>query len=361
MKPVILIVDDDPIILSTMNQVLSPHYKVRVANSGARALEVVITEPKPELILLDVLMPKISGFDVLEKLRGNSNTKEIPVIFVTGLNGENDEEKGIELGAVDYISKPISPIILLARVKNHITLKRAKDFLVDKNSFLEAEIARRLEENQTIQDVSIRALAHLAETRDPETGAHILRTQKYVNILAKQLQRNLRFSDLLTDQYIAIITKSAPLHDTGKVGISDAILLKQGKFTDEEFEQMKLHTVYGVKAIESAEKDINKSVEFLDIAKEIARWHHEHWDGNGYPDQISGELIPLSARLMAVADVFDALISKRVYKEAMSYDVARDIIISGRGKHFDPDITDAFISCYEQFVQTANEYRDVKP
>ncbi len=361
MKPIILIVDDDPIILSMMNKVLSTHYKVRVANSGYRALEVVMTEPKPELILLDVLMPDTSGFDVLAKLRDNNDTKEIPVIFVTGLKGENDEEKGIELGAVDYISKPISPIILLARVKNHLILKHAKDFLIDKNSFLESEIARRLEENQNIQDVSIRALAHLAETRDPETGEHILRTQKYVNILAKQLQTNSRFSDVLTDKYISIITKSAPLHDIGKVGISDAILLKHGKFTDEEFETMKLHAMHGVKAIESAEKDINKSVEFLDIAKEIAHWHHEHWDGNGYPDQISGDTIPLSARLMAIADVFDALISKRVYKEAMSYDVARDIIISERGKQFDPEITDAFITCYEQFVQTANEYRDVKP
>ena len=361
MKEVILIVDDDPIILSTMNKVLSSYYKVRAANSGMRALEVIMTEPKPELILLDVLMPKMNGFDVLEKLRDNKDTKDIPVIFVTGLKGENDEEKGIALGAVDYISKPISPIILLARVKNHLTLKQAKDFLIDKNSFLEEEIARRLEENKNIQDVSIRALAHLAETRDPETGEHILRTQKYVNILARQLQTNSRFSDGLTDKYISIITKSAPLHDIGKVGISDSILLKHGKFTDEEFEIMKCHTVYGVKAIESAEKDIDKPVEFLNIAKEIAHWHHEHWDGSGYPDQISGDTIPLSARLMAVADVFDALVSERVYKKPMSYEVARDIIISERGKQFDPDITDAFINCYEQFVQTANEYRDVKP
>ncbi len=361
MNPVILIVDDDPIILSTMNKALSPHYKVRVANSGARALEVVITDPKPELVLLDVLMPKTSGFDVLAKLKENNETKEIPVIFVTGLKGEIDEEKGIKLGAVDYISKPISPTILLARVKNHLMLKHAKDFLTNKNSFLESEIARRLEENQTIQDVSIRALAHLAETRDPETGEHILRTQKYVNILAKKLQKNPRFNGVLTDQYIAIITKSAPLHDIGKVGISDAILLKHGLFTNDEFDIMKLHTVSGVNAIENAEKDIAKSVDFLDIAKEIAHWHHEHWDGNGYPDQISGESIPLSARIMAVADVFDALISKRVYKEAMSYEAARDIIISERGKQFDPDITDAFVSCYEQFVQTADEYRDVKP
>lgn len=360
MKEVILVVDDDPIILSTMNKVLSPHYRVRVANSGKRALEVVMMEPKPELILLDVLMPKTSGFDVLEKLKNNADSKDIPVIFVTGLKGENDEEKGIELGAVDYISKPISPIILLARVKNHLTLKKAKDFLIDKNSYLEDEIARRLEENQNIQDVSIRALAHLAETRDPETGEHILRTQKYVNILAKQLRTNPRYRDVLTDKYISMVTKSAPLHDIGKVGISDSILLKQSPLSKAEFEIMKLHTVYGVESIESAEKDIEAPVEFFNIAKEIVHWHHEHWDGNGYPDQLSGHSIPLSARIMAVADVFDALISDRVYKKAISYEAAKEIIISERGKQFDPDITDAFVACYEQFVQTANEYRDVK-
>lgn len=358
MKPVILIADDDPIILSTMSMVLSPHYKVRVANSGKRTLEVIETNPQPELILLDVLMPKMSGFDVLEIIKSNPKTKNIPIIFVTGLESVNDEEKGIRLGAVDYISKPISPIILLARVKNHLTLKHARDFLHDKNNFLEAEVTRRLEENQNIQDVSIRALAHLAETRDPETGAHILRTQNYVNILARYLQADPSFSDVITDQYILMLTKSAPLHDIGKVGIPDRILLKPGKLSSEEFEIMKKHSEYGAYAIEQAEKDIEKPVEFLLLAKEIARWHHERWDGNGYPDQLSGEEIPLSARLMSIADVFDALISKRVYKPAFSYEKARDIIIEERSKLFDPIVTDAFIACYEQFIEIANKYHE---
>ena len=358
MSSVILIVDNDPIILSTMSKILSSHYTVRVANSGERALEVAVTNPLPDLILLDVLMPQINGFDVLVKLKDKPLTKDIPVIFVTGLDGENDEEKGIMLGAVDYISKPISPAILLARVQNHLTLKHAKDFLHDKNDFLEAEIARRMEENQSIQDMSIRALAYLAETRDPETGAHILRTQRYVHILAKYLQTNSLFSEIITDQYISMLTKSAPLHDIGKVGIPDHILLKPGKLTIEEFEVMKRHAEYGARAIAKAQKDIAQSVKFLAVAQEIAHRHHEHWDGNGYPGNLSGDSIPLSARLMSIADVFDALISKRVYKPAIPYAESRDIIIAGKGKQFDPHITDAFIACYEQFVQTADMYQD---
>jgi putative two-component system response regulator len=357
-KTTILIVDDEPMMLSSMSRILSGKYRVRVANCGKRALEIAASDPRPELVLLDLLMPEMDGFEVLAKLKDDPDTREMSVIFVTAMEGSADEEKGLELGAVDYISKPITPAILLARVKTHLTLKHVRDFLQDKNDYLEAEVARRMEENQAIQDISIRALAHLAETRDPETGEHILRTQNYVQILGRQLQKHQRFTNSISNHYIHMLAKSAPLHDIGKVGIPDQILLKPGKLTKDEFEVMKKHTLFGAQAIEEAERDIEHPVEFLVLAKEIARSHHEHWDGKGYPDGLAGDDIPLSARLMALADVFDALISKRVYKEAMPYDRARSIIIEGRDSHFDPDVTDAFLTCYGQFVQTADKYRD---
>lgn len=359
-KPTILIVDDEPINLAVLNQVLTVDYKVRAASSGARAVEVASSEPQPDLILLDVMMPDMDGYSVLMELKKNSATQGIPVIFVTAMESEKDEEQGLEIGAVDYITKPIRPAILLARVKAHLALKQARDFLQDKNAYLEAEVVRRMEDNQAIQNVSIRALAHLAETRDLETGGHILNTQTYVYALATQLQRHPRFREIITDHYKEVVTKSAPLHDIGKVGIPDNILLKPGELDSAEWLVMKTHSEIGAQSIERAEWDVDRPVEFLVLAKEIARWHHERWDGSGYPDGLAGEQIPLSARLMALADVFDALISKRVYKEAIAYEEARDIIAAQRGLQFDPDVTDAFLEIYDEFVDIASNHKAYK-
>lgn len=356
-KLTLLIVDDEPAILASMSKILAPYYRVRAAGSGQRALLVADSEPRPELILLDVMMPDLDGYSVLTRLKQNPETEDIPVIFVTAMEAAEDEEKGLGLGAVDYIMKPIKPAILLARVKTHLVLKQARDFLHDMNDYLEAEVARRMQENQTIQNVSIRALAHLAETRDPETGDHILRTQSYINILAKQLQEHPRFSDTITSRFIELVTKSAPLHDIGKVGIPDHVLLKPGKLTEAEWLIMKTHAFLGAQAIEDAEKDVAQPVAFLALAKEIAHWHHERWDGSGYPDGLAGDSIPVSARLMALADVFDALISKRVYKPAMSFDEARSIIAEQRGRQFDPDMTDAFLENFTEFVAIAAKYK----
>ncbi|NOR51813.1 MAG: response regulator [Gammaproteobacteria bacterium] len=353
----ILIVDDDPTILASMHKMLAPSYRVLAANSGTRALAVATTEPRPALILLDVLMPKMDGYSVLSQLKEDPATRDIPVIFVTAMDATMDEEKGLELGAVDYIMKPVNPAILLARVKAHLTLKQARDFLSDKNSYLESEIIRRMEENQTIQNVSIHALAHLAETRDPETGDHIIRTQFYVKVLATHLQNHPRFREIITDRYIVMLTRSAPLHDIGKVGIPDHVLLKPGKLTDDEWVIMKTHAELGAQAIEQAERDVERPVEFLTLSKEIAHWHHERWNGSGYPDGLAGNAIPVSARLMALADVFDALISKRVYKSAMSSQQAMEIIIEGRDNHFDPDITDAFVASFDKFLDIAHKYQ----
>ncbi|MBK7984254.1 MAG: HD domain-containing phosphohydrolase [Candidatus Competibacter sp.] len=354
----ILIVDDTPENLLLLSELLQPHYRVRAANSGARALQVAASTPRPDLILLDVMMPEMDGYMVLERLKAESWTAGIPVIFVTALDRGSDEEHGLALGAVDYISKPIKPAVVLARVKTQLDLKLARDWLQDRNAVLEAEVARRLEENLLIQDISIRALAHLAEIRDPETGNHLRRTQGYMRALTSQLLEHPRFAEFLTEQNVQALIKSAPLHDIGKVGIPDHILLKPGKLTPEEWEIMKTHSRLGRDAIEQAERDAEKPVEFLRIAKDIAHYHHEKWDGSGYPEKLAGDAIPVPARLMALADVFDALIARRVYKAPISFERAVGIIREGRASHFDPDIVDAFLDCLDEFETIAARYAD---
>ncbi|WP_446810491.1 response regulator [Methylomonas sp. 2BW1-5-20] len=349
----ILIVDDSPENLAVLSELLQPLYRVLVATSGQRALEMVAKQPHPDLILLDVMMPGMDGYQVFERLRADPVTRPIPVIFVTAMDSMESELHGLDVGAVDYITKPILPPIILARIRTQLELKQARDWLRDENSYLEAEIAKRMSENELIQKVSIRALAHLAETRDPETGNHILRTQGYVQHLALALQNHPRFASILTDHYIELLTRSAPLHDIGKVGIPDAILQKPGKLTAEEWIVMKTHAKLGSDAIEMAERDATREVEFLVLAKEIAHWHHEKWDGSGYPDALVGDAIPVSARIMALADVFDALISRRVYKEPMAIDQVKAIIAEGRGLHFDPDMTDAFLADFGVFGDIA--------
>ena len=357
-RPSILAVDDDPGNLAVLGNLLRAHYDMLAAPSGERALQIAAGTTKPDLILLDVLMPGMDGYAVLARLRASPATRDIPVIFVTGLDSTEDEEKGLQLGAVDYITKPYRPVIVLARIHAQLDLKRARDLLANQNAFLEEEVARRMAENQIIQDVSIHALGSLAEMRDPETGNHIRRTQGYVQALARHLQGHPRFAPVLSEQFIRLLSKSAPLHDIGKVGIPDHILLKPGKLTAEEWAIMQTHARLGAEAIEHAERDAEKPVAFLALAKEIARWHHEKWDGSGYPDGLVGEAIPASARLMALADVFDALISPRVYKAPMPVEQAHGIIIEGRGRHFDPDVVDAFNVILNEFTAIAQRYRD---
>jgi putative two-component system response regulator len=357
-RATLLVVDDTPENLAVLAELLTPAYRVLVANSGPRALRLAQSEPKPDLILLDVMMPDMDGYAVLGELKNSLATADVPVIFVTAMTATEDEQRGFDLGAVDYITKPIKPPIVLARVKAQLELKEARDWLKDKNQVLEAEVAARLKEILLIQDVSIHALARLAETRDPETGNHIRRTQSYVRALAVKLSDHPRFAALLSPDYIDQLAKSAPLHDIGKVGIPDHILLKPGKLTPEEWAIMKTHSHLGSEAIELAERDAVKPVAFLAIAKQIAHWHHEKWDGSGYPDGLAGDAIPIPARLMALADVFDALICRRVYKPPMPYDQAREIIIGDRDRHFDPDVVDAFLAIFEEFVAIAERYGD---
>ncbi len=357
-KPTILVVDDTPDNLTLMSVLLRDYYKVKLAKSGEKALQLATGDSPPDLVLLDIMMPGLSGYDVIRELKANEATRHIPVIFLTAMSAVEDERKGLELGAVDYITKPVSPPIVLARVANHLQLKAAADFLRDKSLYLEEEVEKRTRENLAIQDVTIFALASLAETRDLETGNHIRRTQHYVRILAEHLKSNPAFGCYLTDEAVDILFKSAPLHDIGKVGIPDHILLKKGPLTPEEFAVMKTHTTLGSNAIQSAEDQLGMPVGFLSIAKEIALCHQEKWDGSGYPAGLKGEEIPISARFMALADVYDALISRRTYKDAMAHEAAADIIRKGRGTHFDPDVVDAFLATQDEFREVAAHFGD---
>lgn len=354
----ILVVDDTGDNLALMAGLLKDQYRVKVANHGEKALRIARSGSPPDLILLDIMMPDLDGHEVCRRLKADAATRDIPVIFLTARSEEEDERAGLALGAVDYITKPISPPILLARVHTHLSLKASGDFLRDKSAYLEREVALRTLEVQAIQDVTIMAMASLAETRDNETGNHIRRTQLYVKALADRLRRHPRFAHVLSDRMIELLYKSAPLHDIGKIGIPDSILLKPGKLTAEEFEVMKTHTTLGRQAIENAERRLGMRVGFLSVSKEIAYSHQEKWDGSGYPEGLAGDAIPLSARLMALADVYDALISKRVYKPAFSHEQACATVVKGRGSHFDPDVTDAFIDLSEDFRTIASLYRD---
>ncbi|HMT79848.1 MAG TPA: two-component system response regulator [Azonexus sp.] len=357
-KKTILVIDDTAFNLTLMSGVLKKWYTVKEAASGAEALQQLQTDPLPDLILLDIMMPLMDGYEVCRRLKADPATAAIPVIFLTANVSSEDEEKGFELGAVDYITKPIKQKVVLARIKTHIALQAAANFLEDKAQYLESEVARRSREIEAIQDVTILAMASLAETRDNETGNHIRRTQLYVFTLAEKLKTHPRFANFLTEHTIKLLFKSVPLHDIGKVGIPDRILLKPGKLTPEEFEIMKTHTTLGRDAIVTAERRLGVNVDFLSYAKEVAYSHQEKWNGSGYPEGLAGDAIPISARLMAVGDVYDALISRRPYKEPMPHNQAVQLIIDGRGTHFDPDIVDAFIALQDDFLAISQQYAD---
>ena len=360
-RPVVLLVDDTPENLSVLGELLQPFYRVRVANSGSRALSVVASEPRPDLILLDVMMQDMDGYEVIQRLRADTATRDIPVIFVTALDATEDERKGLELGAADYITKPVRPAIMHARVRAQLELKRARDRMRDENAWLESQVTLRRDENQRLQDVSLRALASLASTRDNETGNHILRTQGYVRVLCEHLAARGRHPDVLSPDGIRFITMAAPLHDIGKVGIPDNILLKPGALDDDEWRIMRTHAEMGAEAIRRAMAEDGGDTRpfgFLLAAIEIAHFHHEKWDGSGYPQGLKGDAIPLAARLMALADVFDALISRRVYKPPYPVEEAVDIILQGRGTHFDPELVDAFVEQKDEFFAIARRHAD---
>lgn len=357
-RPRVLAVDDVALNLELLRHLLEGTYEVTLAHDGASALHLAGLSPLPDLILLDVMMPNLDGYTVCARLKADARTADIPVIFLTANTQPESEARGFREGAVDYISKPIHAETLLARVATHIQLKQASALLKDQNKLLEHLVAKRTAEVEAMQDATILAMASLAETRDNETGNHIRRTQHYMALLARQLQKHPRFCAELSDENITLLFKSAALHDIGKVGIPDRILLKPGKLDADEFETMKLHTAYGRDTLLAVERHLGTSSAFLRYAREIAYAHHEKFDGSGYPEGLAGDTIPMAARLMAVADVYDALISNRVYKAALDHHVAIGIILQGRGNHFDPDIVDAALAIQDDFASIAQKFHD---
>lgn len=356
-KAKILAVDDNIENRVLISALLKREHKVMLATGGQQALDIAKAK-RPDLILLDIMMPEMDGYEVCERLKADPQLAEIPVIFLTAKSQIEDEQRGFEVGAVDYILKPISPPILSSRVNTHLKLAQAKEVLARQNEILEEKVKQRTRELEQLQDATMSAMASLAETRDNETGNHIRRTQHYIKALAEQLVAMGHYQDILTPAVIELYYKSAPLHDIGKVGIPDQVLLKPGKLTDEEFTTMKTHAAIGQTVIEIVEDSLDFESDFLKVGKEIASGHHEKWDGSGYPNGLSGEAIPLSARLMAVADVYDALISHRVYKPGFSHEKAVSIITEGAGQHFDPLIVEVFLSIESRFAQIAREFSD---
>lgn len=356
-RPTVLIVDDTPVNLTLLAGLLKGHYRIKVASNGTKALELATASP-PDLVLLDVMMPEMDGYEVCRRLQATETTRRVPVIFLTAKDSTEDEELGFSVGAVDFIHKPISPPIVLARVKTHLGIKAWQDFMLDKNAWLEKEVSKRLSEINQLQDASIYVMVSLAEFRDECTGNHIRRTQEYVRLLAKRLAELPNHRSILTDAMINLLAKSAPLHDIGKIAIPDHILLKPGKHTEEEFAIMKTHTQRGYELLKQAGDFMGTCGEFLSLAMDIAQYHHEKWDGSGYPEGLAGRTIPLAARMMAVADVYDALRSKRPYKNAFSHEEAMDIVKQGRGSHFDPQVIDAFLCIVDEIVVIANNWPD---
>jgi len=349
-KPVALIVDDTPGNILLLNGILKREYRIRTAADGAKALEEARSFP-PDIILMDAMMPVMDGYEACRRLKEDRALKDIPVLFLTACSSEADEQRGFALGAADYIARPVSPPILLARMRTHLALKQSRDFLKDQNQYLEAEVLRRTRDLSAAQEASIMAMAALAETRDNETGGHIRRTKLYIRELAEYLGATQRYGDALTPERIRLIVASSPLHDIGKVGIPDHVLLKPGPLSEEEYEIMKKHTTIGRDAILCAERLMGGAETFLTCAREIAFSHHEKWDGTGYPLGLSGSGIPLPARLMAVADAYDALTTRRIYKGAVAHEETVSIIREGSGAHFDPDVVQAFLALRERFKE----------
>lgn len=336
----VLVIEDNVTNLKFIEKTLKPHYKVSLLISGAQTSRF-LSKNIPDLILLDISMPDMDGYETLKKIRESPKLYNIPVIFLISLSDSKMEEKGIELGAVDFIMKPFLPQVMLSRIKMHL------EFSSYKND-LENKVQEKTEMIEQLQDIMMLSLAELVECRDENTGGHVKRTAEYVKILTEEIVESGLYSDILTPEYIRDIVRSAPLHDIGKIGINDATLLKAGSLDDEEFEHMKNHAELGGQTLQKMINETNGE-SFLYVAKDMAHYHHEKWDGSGYPSGLKEEEIPISARIMAVADVYDALTTKRPYKKAFEHEDALKIIIDGKGKMFDPNIIDVFEKIHYKF------------
>lgn len=351
----ILVVDDMPENAMILRSFLAPlGYQVGSATRGEDALRMVDQDP-PDVILLDIVMPGMNGFEVCRRLKDNPATQHIPVVIITGMADKETNVKAVECGADDFLIKPFDRILLEARIKTSIKTKMLHDSLLQHKNELEAMVAVRTEQVVLTQQVTVFALAKLAESRDNDTGDHLERMRSYARELAAEVIKLDAYRADHDPSYVDEIYKSTPLHDIGKVGIPDCILLKPGKLSAEEFEVMKQHTMIGGDTLKAA--DIEAGTDsFLAMGRDIAYYHHEKWDGSGYPFGLAGHAIPLCARITALADVYDALSTRRPYKEPFDHDKSRSIILEGRGSHFDPDIVDAFLHLEERFVEIREKF-----
>jgi putative two-component system response regulator len=360
----VLVVDDTPGNIAVLNGILKDKYRVRVANCGVRGLQAAVREPIPDLVLLDVMMPDMTGFEVLAAMRQHPALREVPVIFVTALDGTEDEARGLALGAADYVPKPIRPALVLARVAAQIELKRARERLAAQTRWLEAEVERRVLESERLRALTVRALAAAADDRAPETSHHILRTQAFVQQLCAALADDPALGPLLGPTRAARIVQAAPLHDIGNGALPDAILRKPGPLAPAERALMQTHTTLGASLLQSALRAELSALQgagetaLVDTAAEIALSHHERWDGAGYPHGLVGDAIPLAGRVMAVADVYDALISRRPHKQPWSVAATEEAILSGAGTQFDPRVVAAFARSREAFAEIAERFAD---
>ena len=353
----IMVVDDTPENLNLLKDILpAKGYRVLAFPNGRMALNAAAKSP-PDLILLDITMPEMNGFEVCERLKADEALIEIPVLFISALTEITDKVKAFAVGGVDYVTKPFQFEEVHARVKTHLQLRKMKKELERHNFHLEELVVEKTREISDSQMATLLALSKLAEYRDDETGHHIERARTFCKILAEQLRRNPRYAQSISDDYVENIFHAAPLHDIGKVGIADNILLKPGKLTSAEFEIMKTHPVIGANTLQSVRTKYPKNV-FLNMGIAVAHAHHEKWDGSGYPDGLAGEDIPLAGRIMALADVYDALRSKRPYKSAFSHEESCGIILKGVGHHFDPAVIDAFKSVESKFAEIRKRLDD---
>lgn len=355
----IILVDDNMSNLTIGKNMLKTFYEVYPVPSAAKLFEC-LERFIPDLILLDIEMPEVDGYEAIKRLKSTPEYADVPVIFVTAKNDEGSELKGLNLGAIDYVSKPFSAPLLLKRIETHLLLALQKKELKRRNDSLQATVSIKTQQIISLENAVLNIVAELVEFRDSVTGGHVTRTQRYLGCLIdKLLEENIYTNDVL-DWDVDFLLPSAQLHDVGKIAISDVILNKPGKLTPEEFEKIKTHVTIGVDAIERIEENTEEHA-FLRHAKIIAGTHHEKWDGSGYPLGLSGDNIPLEGRLMAIADVYDALISERPYKPPLSISQAEEIMEEGRGSHFDPALIDIFHKVSGQFANIVNIHKDGLP
>ncbi|MDR0906970.1 MAG: response regulator [Oscillospiraceae bacterium] len=352
-RKIILIVDDNMTNLTTGKEMLKNDYKVYPVPS-AEIMFDLLENVIPDMILLDIEMPEMNGYEAIKRLKSEPQWAGIPVIFLTSKTDEGSELEGLSLGAIDYVAKPFSGPLLLKRIENHLNSEMQKQQLKEFNTNLADVVRQKTEQVFNLQNAVLSTVADLVEFRDDATGGHVSRTQKYLELLLNKLVEANIYTDEMTDWDMDYLLPSAQLHDVGKIAISDLILNKPGKLTDEEFEIMKTHAAIGVDAIRKIEKNAEEHA-FLRHARRIAGSHHEKWDGSGYPQGVSGKDIPLEGRLMAIADVYDALTSVRPYKKPFTTDEAKKIILEGRGTHFDPSLIDLFSEIADKFASVARD------